>query len=101
MPRVRMLIRCIPHGLLVCFRHFDTEKRDRELEIVQKLLSEDHRMKRQQERLSKPHWRPRDVVATADHGQRKVCMYVCEHALLSSAAGSHDMLYCDGVDSVG
>ena len=79
---VCMLMVCIPHVFCVCSRHFDAEKRDRELEIVQKLLSEEHRMKRQQERLSKPHWRPREVVATVGHGQKKVRTYICEHTLL-------------------
>lgn len=66
----------ILHDLFVCCRHFDAEQRDKELEIVQKLLSEERRMKWQQERLSKPHWRPREVGTAAGLGQRKVGLVV-------------------------
>ena len=66
----------------MCVRHFDVEQRNKELQIVQKLLSEEHRMRQQQERLSKPHWRPREVVAIAGDGQGEKVNTTC---LLSRA----------------
>lgn len=68
---------CSLQDLYVCVRHFDVEQRNKELQIVQKLLSEEHRMKQQQERLSKPHWRPREVVATVGEGQGKKVSTTC------------------------
>lgn len=85
------------HDLYVCVRHFDVEQRSKELQIVQKLLSEERRMRQQQERLSKPHWRPREVVATAGEGQGKKVNTTC---LLSKAGVVRKGAVASGLYSV-
>ena len=74
----------------MCGRHFDAVQRDKEMEIVQKLLNEERRLKRQQEKLSKPHWQTREVAAAVGHGPRKVSnftaiRYVCVWTTVYSA----------------
>ena len=46
--------------MYVLFRKFDRVRREREVDIADKLIKEEERLKQMKEKLNQPHWKPRD-----------------------------------------
>ena len=44
----------------VLFRKFDRVRREREVDIADKLIKEEEHLKQMKEKLNQPHWKPRD-----------------------------------------